>query len=376
MTSRSVRRLASAVAAFSVIAASAAAGATIDGPGPGYFASDNVEFVAHVPLNNDSAGGALVGKYFYITSSRGLLIYDVSTPESPSMVSFLPLPQDPYFAEEDPDTNGSILLVGAFGDLNVIDVEDKTNPQILATLADADAHTTTCVLDCKWSYNSDGQIIDLRKPAAPKIAGNWGKGMLAESGHDVTEVAPGLVVTSTNPMMLLDARDDPAKPSLLASTERLGGRYIHGNLWPRGAKDRFLLAGGESGAGSCDSEGDSGSLMTFDARSWRKTRTFRMIDEYIMGTGVPTDGKMPAVLFCGHWFDTHPDYRNGGVVAMAWYEHGTHLFDVSGKGKIKEIGYFLPLAGSTSAEYWLNDEILYTVDYNRGIDIIRFTGKA
>ena len=352
------------------------AGAALDGPGPGYFASDNVEFVTHVPLNNDSAGGALVGKHFYITSSRGLLIYDVSEPEAPQMVSFLPLPQDPYFAEEDPDTNGKILIVGAFGDLNVIDVEDKSNPQIIATLPGADAHTTSCILDCRWVYNSDGTIVDLRKPTDPKIAGDWGEGMPATSGHDVTEVAPGLIVTSSNPILLLDARKDPSKPKLLASTKQLDSRYIHGNLWPRGTKDRFLLAGGESGAGTCDSEGRSGSLMTFDATTWRKTGTFAMVDEYIMGSGVPTDGKMPAVLYCGHWFDTHPKFRNGGLLAMAWYEHGSHFFEISRKGKIAEVGYFLPAAGSTSATYWLNKEIVYTVDYNRGIDIIRFTGKT
>ncbi len=116
--------------------------------------------------------------------------------------------------------------------------------------------------------------------------------------------------------------------------------------------------------------------MTFDAAAFKKTRTFKMIDEFIMGTGLPTEGKMPAVLYCGHWFDVHPRYRNGGVVAMAWYENGTHLFDVSPKGKIEHIGYFLPAVGSTSAEYWITNEILYTVDYNRGIDIIRFTGKT
>ena len=347
------------------------------GPGPGYFASDNVEFVGHVPLNNDSAGGAVVGDHFYVTSSRALLIYDISDPVAPELVGSLLLPQDPYFAEEDPDTNGSILLVGAGGTLNVIDVEDKTNPQIVGTLDGADAHTVTCVLDCKWAYNSDGKIIDLRDPTAPKEAGNWAAGTPASNGgHDVTEVAPGRIVTSTNPILYLDARKDPANPKLVGTSARLGSRYIHGNEWPHKATDRFLLVGGESGAGTCDSEGSSGSFMTFDAAAFKRTGTFKMIDEYIMGTGLPTDGKMPAVLYCGHWFDVHPDYSNGGVVAMAWYENGTHFFEVSSKGKIGHVGYFLPAAASTSAEYWITDEILYSVDYNRGVDIIRFTGDA
>ena len=48
-------------------------------------------------------------------------------------------------------------------------------------------------------------------------------------------------------------------------------------------------------------------------------------------------------------------------------------------GKIKEAGWFIPFAGSTSAAYWVptdkEDKIVYAVDYTRGIDILRWTGK-
>src|SRR5687767_8063300 len=100
-----ITRLIAALTACLVLACGvASASPLIDGgPGPGYFASDNVEFVTHVPFNNDSAGAKLVGDYFYVTSSRGLLIYDVSDPIAPALVGILPLLQQPYFAEEDPD---------------------------------------------------------------------------------------------------------------------------------------------------------------------------------------------------------------------------------------------------------------------------------
>ncbi len=35
----------------------------------------------------------------------------------------------------------------------------------------------------------------------------------------------------------------------------------------------------------------------------------------------------------------------------------------------------MPWAGSTSAAYWLTDEIVYSVDYSRGIDILKYNGK-
>jgi hypothetical protein len=116
--------------------------------------------------------------------------------------------------------------------------------------------------------------------------------------------------------------------------------------------------------------------MTWDASKWRKTHTFTMIDEYRMINGTYVDGN-PAVNQVGcssHWHEAHPDFANGGIVAAAFFEHGTRFIDVSSKGKIKEVGWFMPAAGSTGAVYWINDEIVYAVDYNRGIDILRWKG--
>lgn len=342
------------------------------GPSPGGFASDNVEWIKHHPLEIDTSGARIIGDYLYITTSRGLSIYDLSDPLDPSLTGFVPLPQEPYLAEEDVDTNGTILLISSIDSLYVIDVEDKSNPAVIGELPGGEQHTWSCVLDCTYAYGSGGMIADLRDPTAPKTVGDWKEGSPAGQSHDVTEVKPGFVLTSSQPLLLLDARRNPAKPRTIAVGGNQDGRFIHSNLWPRGMKDRFFLVGGETSGPSCDGEG-SGQFMTWDARNWKKTKTFKVIDEYRVTNGLPTDGNAPANLFCTHWFDTHPDYRNGGIVSMAWYEHGTRFFNITKKGKIKEAGYFIPLAGSTSAAYWVNDEILYTADYNRGIDILRYT---
>jgi len=369
-----MRKSIAAIAALLVIAASPAANAVdVAGVGPGYFASDNVEYVGYVPLENDTAGARIVGKHMYITTSRGVTIYDLSDPVAPVRMGSLVLFQDPYFAEEDVDTNGKILLIGAMGTLSVIDVEDKSNPKVIGTLEGADNHTITCVLDCKWGYGSGGVIVDLRNPTKPKLAGDWAKGTPASGGgHDVTEVAPGMILTSTQPMMLLDARKNPAKPKQLAIGSNRDGRFMHSNLWPNQMKDKFYLAGGESGGPTCDE--NDGAFMTWDASNWKKTGTFTMIDEYRVKNGIYTDGDSPANLYCMHWFDVNPTYRNGGLVSVAWYEHGTRFLNVTSKGKIEEAGYFIPAGGSTSAAYWVTKDIIYTADYNRGIDIIRVKG--
>lgn len=347
------------------------------GPGPGYFASDNVQWITNIPLHADGVGARLVGRYLYLTTERDLTIYDVSKPAEPERVGgmFFEVPQELYFPEEDVDTNGRILLSGSQGTLYVIDVRDKSNPHVIGAVEGADEHTISCVLDCKYAYGSEGVIVDLRDPKKPKVVGNWAKASgTGGGGHDVTEVAHGLVLTSTQPMLLLDARKNPLQPKVLATGRNSDGRFIHGNLWPRGMKDRFLLVGGETLGPRCDDE-DDGTFMTWDTRGWKRRHHFTMIDEYRVTNGNPAEGDAAVDLYCTHWFDPHPTWRNGGLVTMAWYEHGTRFLRVDGSGRIEEAGYFLPLGGSTSAAYWISKDIVYAVDYNRGLDILRYTGK-
>ncbi len=372
-----MRRLLLALALVTTAVASPVSGASPaapPAPGPGYVATDNVSWLGNIPVNTDSAGARIVGKTLYITEDRGLTIYDISKPEQPSLLSFLPVPQMPYYTEEDVDTNGKVLLIGGYGTLNVIDVRDRKNPKITFQLSGADDHTISCVLDCSYAYGNSGLIVDLTDPEGPSIVGDWAKGTKAPNGgHDVTEVAPGLVVTSSSPVLYLDARKNPRTPTVIATGSLPDDRYMHGNIWPRGGKDRWLIAGSETG-GNCTPE--AGGLMTFDTRGWQKTGKFRLTDDFRLGTGLPTDGNSPYDQFCAHWFTTHPKWRDGGMLAMGWYEHGTRFFDIAKKdGKITEIGWFFAAGGSTSAAYWVNDSVVYAVDYQRGIDILKFSGK-
>ena len=201
------------------------------------------------------------------------------------------------------------------------------------------------------------------------------------SFHDVTEVAPGIVLTSTNPMLLLDARKDPVHPKFLALTEEYeaNGLPFHSNLWPRMMKDRFVIAGGETccGAEQCN-EDEAASFMVWDTKGWQKSRTLKLVDQWWSYQGTITDGGglASAPFGCSpHWFTTKPGWKNGGIVAVGWYNSGTRFLEVDKKGQIEQIGYFLPAAGGTSGAYFINDEIVYAVDYQRGIDVLRFNGK-
>jgi hypothetical protein len=375
-----VRRLLTAL--LLVVAAFAVPGSGQAVPPPG-FASDNIEWLGNVPLHADTAGARIRDGYLYVTSSHELTIYDIADPVNPVPVSTLPIPQQPYFAEEDVDTNGKVLLIGTMQALLVIDVRDKTLPKLTGVLQGGDSHTITCVLDCTWSYASYGQIVDLRDPANPKVAGDWKTAKKGGPGtqHDVTEVAPGIVVTSSVEMWVLDARTDPAHPKVVATGRTPDKRFIHANLWPRGGKDRLLLVGGETaeaGTGTSCSDKQAGAFMTWDTQGWQSSKKLTLLDSYRPAVHTPTTGGALAYeTYCSHWFTPRPGWQDGGQVAVGWYEHGTRLLQVSKAGKIKEIGYFVPAATTSSAAYWVTKDLLYVLDYQRGLDILRVhNGKA
>jgi len=76
-----------------------------------------------------------------------------------------------------------------------------------------------------------------------------------------------------------------------------------------------------------------------------------------------------------HWFEPHPAFHNGGLVALASYENGTRIKRISSSGKITEVGFFEPLGGSTSAPHWAKDgRTIYAIDYHRGIDVLHYNG--
>ena len=354
------------------------------GPTQGGFTSDNVEYVGYVPFEIGTATGArIIGKYMYVTSWRGFSIYDVSEAENPQLLSTTPYASDAgndgfRFENEDVATDGKILVMSETTPrsfLFIYNVEDKTNPTLLSATSGMGSHTMSCLLACKYLWGSDGKVIDIHDPTKPVMSKeNWSDNLPGKGGHDVTEVKRGLVVTSSQPIMFLDARKDPVHPKLLAQGASQDGRFIHSTLWPN-ASDKFLLAGGETNFKPQCSE-NNGKFMTWDASKWKQTHTFTMIDEYVLTNGTFVDGK-PAANGNGcstHWFSTHPTYHNGGLVALGAYDHGTRIVNVGTTGKIDEVGWFLPYGGETSVAYWVNKDIVYSIDYTRGFDILKFDG--
>jgi hypothetical protein len=360
--------------------------------------SPNVEHLGWVPgeAGDMTAGGRKIGKYFYLSGVSHFSIYDVSKPESPRLVSRTDFPC--RFENEDIDVtpDGRYLMYSDFattGSLYVYDLADKRKPRLVADVPGAGTHTTSCALGCRFLYGSyqrlgasgplsNSVLVDLSDPAKPKPLGDWtDNGVLpSRKVHDVTEVAPGIVVTGSAPIQVMDVRKDPLKPEVIARGPDPGKRY-HSVLWPRGGKDKFILASYETnGTGRC--ENDSGDFSVFDASRIGKepgVTEFGRVSSFYLQNGAFTDGNPLANVGLGcspHWFNVRPSWKDGGIVAMGAYDHGMKFLRVSRDGAITEAGHFLAPGTNASAAYWITCDVVYSVDYTRGLDVLRFSDEA
>jgi hypothetical protein len=403
--------------------------------GEDYVSSDNIELVQRIKTVGDGVGARVVGNYLYVTSTQGLSIFDISKdPEKPVQVGQMTF--DVEWENEEVPTNGKILgisaqigckdptqsnvvtdnpLVGnqpsstdeATGCLSLYDVSNPASVKFLRSVSGAGDHTSTCVYDCKYFWGDDGAVTDARDPAKAKVVGNWQAKLpkrdydgnpstapttFAQGCHHIREVQPGIIFGSCQPLFLFSTRPEHGgsitEPVILAEGKAKDiGRFIHSNQWPGDATDKFAFAGGETNANpECDDTENTSAFMVFDTTGaidgrggFRRGGAFSMISEVRPTNGNYFDGKSPYNgLGCSvHWFQHHPQFRNGGAVALAEYENGTRLLQITSTGKIVEQGYFLPLGGSTSAPHWApNGKVIYAIDYTRGVDVLRYTGPT
>jgi hypothetical protein len=357
--------------------------------------SKNFRLIDSVELGGVAVSGRVVGDVYFVSSwQTGLYAYDVSDPRSPQLLDHMTADefQIQHNENEDMATNGKILLLSQFNRadpvnrLLVVDVRNPEDMKLLATLPGAGAHTLECLYDCKWAYGSgsgqasDGIIVDLRNPANPKLLDKgWREAIGDVAAHDVTEVRPGLVVTSSNPMLVLDTTD-PAKPRVVMRTMD-SAHTSHNNIWPRAGKDRFLVTASEgSNNGRCELYDDEGkTLQVWDTTGWRRGG-FEPLGTYTLtnGEGNPPAGLLGVQGCSAHWAHEHPSFDDGGLIAMAAFSHGVRLLDVSGTGEVNEAGYFLKdVHGAVDVE-WVTDRIVYVVEVGGGIgsfDVIEYTGE-
>jgi hypothetical protein len=424
-------RIAAAIAAAALLLPAVSTSAPVSAApvGPG-FTSPNVEWLAQVPeagaigakFITDAQGKA---KWMYVTSVRGLTIYDVSNPELPLPMGHLPLP---HFENEDVDGNDEVAIISTSpgGQIFVIDVRNKNAP-ILAKMVetdDGDAHTSNCLDHCaRWFYATEGdylKAVDIKAVLAgdgnPIHKVKYDK--LIGAVHDVDQDDAGVVwmtgtlggaAYATRPLSkgvssALKAKTRKASPTNPVNISNMwvkgvnGGRgkdvndfILHNSKRPTTAvykqtKGKSTIAkGGVFLVTEEDYVGDAsggckgnGRFHTYDATGSAATGApLKRLDTFELGHGTlaPQNGeKGLGNAFCGaHWFTVRDN-----IVAIGMYGAGTRFLDVSNPRDIKQVGYWIAPDQETWAAYWVpgSNGVVYTTDVERGIDILKFTKPA
>lgn len=380
--------------------------AAVAGTGPEYVSSDNVEYLGSIKDDVGLTTGArVVGQRLFVTSAKNISIYDISDPAKPVREGVLKA--NVSWENEEVPTNGKILGFGSdfynaspsggclqalrvLGCSQFFDVRDPANIKELPAVPRAN-HTLECVLDCSYFYGSAGTIIDARGAldgVAPREVGNWKaevnkQGVATKSCHHMRELADGIILTACQPFAVLSvlATDGgtPEKPKVLYTGK--AAKFVHSARWPRGGQDELLLTGGEENF-TARCELNNSEFSTYSAKRVLAGTAKEFdgpLDQSVpAGNGVYADGKPVAgALGCSvHWFQEHPSFNNGGLVALSQYEDGVRFEQVSPDGSITEQGYFLGLGSSSSSPKWApSGDVVYSIDYQRGIDIIRWKGE-
>ena len=307
---------------------------------------------------------------------------------------------------EEVPTNGKLLAVASdfysAGDADCVaamapdgcvqffDVRDPANITKVGTIPIAN-HTAECVLDCQYFYGRAGTIIDARgilDGTAPKVIGNWidelkTQGVDEQSCHHIREIRPGVLLTACQPFAAISVNAEdggsPAHPKVLYTGA--AAKFVHSARWPRAGADKFALIGGEQNfTGRCERNNSEFSVYSAEKLLNGTSTQFEgpLAQVPPAGNGVYADGKPVAgALGCSvHWFQEHPTFHDGGLVALSEYEDGVRFMQIGSDGSIKEQGYFLSLGSSSSSPKWAGkDDVLYSIDYQRGIDILRYKGE-
>src|SRR3954451_9812756 len=208
------------------------------------FHSDNITQVTSLP---EAAGAASArfspdGKTMYVSTWKGLHIYDITKPDDPQRIGVLPLP---HFENEDVEAGDGVVIITndpseGMGLIYIIDVKNPATPRIRSIIRNGDivgasdavlgdttsntGHIANCLQGCKWLWTtgtSEGiSIFDLRdldhpkfvkQMAMPKAKGKDSPGFT----HDVFVDRSGIAwVTGEDGTFGFDS-SDPTSPRLV-----------------------------------------------------------------------------------------------------------------------------------------------------------------
>ncbi|MFI6579442.1 LVIVD repeat-containing protein [Nocardiopsis sp. NPDC050513] len=387
--------------------------------------SDNVTHVANVPKTESmdafNSDLAFTGDYAIGGNYNGFVIYDISTPESPEIVSEVLCPGGQgdvsvsgdllYFsvdyARENEDCGApasSSRDPNGFEGIRIFDISDKADPQyVTAVRTDCGSHTNTLVPgkdgeheyvyvssyspsssfpNCQPPHDKISVIeVPLDDPAAAEVIDTPvlfpDGGYTGTSGcHDITaypenDIAAGACMGDG---ILMDI-SDPAAPVVTDVVRDDNFAFWHSATFTnRGGTVMFTDELGGGGGPTCNeqvgSERGANAIYTIGGTDEAPEMSF---EGYY---------KLPR-----HQSDTENCVaHNGSLIptpgrdffVQAWYQGGVSVIDFNDPTDATEIAYFdrdpidedsLVLGGSWSAYYY--NGYVYSSDITRGLDVIR-----
>ncbi len=334
--------------------------------------ASDVELVGAFFAGGLVTGAALLDGYLYVTTPYRLSIYDASEPLAPTLIGTRPSAHDIY--GELISTNGKTLLLNnglSAGTVDVWDVEDKSNPVVVATVRGVRDEHVSCLLDCRWAYGSNGTIIDLRRPASPKVVPvDWKQTLRLgrPAVHRVDEFTRGFLATAPRqgPPVIIDARK-PLQPRVIGRTQvarKTPSAFLFSSWLLRG-RDRFVLTSTEKRRCSSDHEG---ALVTFDSKGWPVDRRFEVADTYrYRGRAEQSENSCAA-----YYFDVHPEFPGSRLIVLPNGLEGTRIVRIKTNGNIDEVDSFVPPVSNVWLAFWVNDEIFYALNATGEVYILRY----
>ena len=284
----------------------------------------------------DGVGGRVVGKFFYANDQNKIMIFDLKDPLAPEMVG-VPcrcrrsgatsvrtstrtarswscpntvsglVDGQPQHSDEMPSTSWTSRTKRT----------RRSSPR--STTAPPTRQTACSTVSGHGDLTERSSTSAIR-PKPKLMKQEWGDGMPTNGGgRDLEGSAPGLVLTATQPGMLLDVRKDPSKPKILAvgSTSMAASSTADDGS---SRNDKFLLMGGETNHRSAEAPR---SFMTWDARSGRRPTASddRRVPPEERHLHRRQPGRAP-VGCSSHWIEPEPSFNNGGIVAGAFFDTG------------------------------------------------------
>jgi hypothetical protein len=362
--------------------------------------SQNVTHLGMLPLEGVGVSMRVVQvdgqRRAFVSGAAGLSIYDATDPRHPGLLGHLPL----YNWENEDiavSRDGRTAILTEFTStlyLHVVDVSDPTLPRIMGTLVGG-AHTVECAdVRCHYLFGAEGQTYDIRDRSHPvqlPRERSWGHQTgTYGNGHALHQDAAGIWTADTSPLVVFEARNPLRIKVLTRGTITRKTAYQHNNIRPRadryvprprGSSSRGPLRDGELLLGEGETNFDaschsgSGAFSTWSMVGFDRHAPMRQLDVLrpVTGSVGQADPAVTAMGCSGHWFSVR-DAEDGSIlVAAAWYEHGTRFLKVDPRtGRIRQVGFFQPMRGATSAAYWMDDRTVWTVDYHSGVDVLTF----